>query len=70
MKAALVSACSLIVFGLTVDQELWEYRHTERDLDFVELWSGRGTLVLAARDRGLQVTGFDKAYHDSQDITT
>ena len=70
MKAAWVAACSLIVFGLTVDQVLWEYKHTERDLDLVELWSGRGTLVLAARDRGLQATGFDKAYHDSQDITT
>ena len=26
--------------------------------------------MLAARNRGLQATGFDKEHHDSQDITT
>lgn len=56
---AMAKACTLKVFGLSVSQVL-ESAPDGRDLDVVELWSGVGSIVSAAKAAGLAAAPFDK----------
>lgn len=65
LRAAIITAalaCSISLFGLTVDSAIHssELQGPLRDLDVVELWCGRATLVSAAQSLGLQAVGLDR----------
>ena len=66
----MISACTLVVFGFTVDQVSQANTPTRRELDLVELWSGCGSLVTAAQNQKLRAASFDKLNHDTQDFTS
>ena len=56
---------------LVVLMEMVEQMEPEnRDLDSVELFSGKKAITNAAEQKGLKAMGYDKVYSTSQDFTT
>ncbi len=63
---------NVCLFGWTIDAVLHSphWLSFPQDLDVVEVWCGVGSIVRAARGKGMRAEGFDKKLDEANDITT